>query len=226
MSKPVPNTLQLPPTHADVRAAALRIASHAHRTPVLRSRSLDALSGAWIAFKCENLQRAGAFKFRGACNAVWSLDDDTARQGVVTHSSGNHGAALALAASTRGIAAHVVVPENAVRAKLGAIEHYGAHLHFCAPTMAARESAAGRLRDETGAELVHPFTDARVIAGQGTAALELIEEVGPLDALITPVGGGGRRALRRRPRATARPLARDRKQRRRRSSVRNPGNWS
>ena len=179
------------PTYADVRAAALRIAPHAHRTPVLRSRSLDALCGAVLAFKCENLQRAGAFKFRGACNAVWSLDDDTARRGVVTHSSGNHGAALALAASTRGIAAHVVVPENAVRAKLAAIEHYGARLHFCAPTMAAREAAAEQLRAGTGAELVHPFTDARVIAGQGTAALELIEESGPLDALITPVGGGG-----------------------------------
>ena len=180
-----------PPSFADVRAAARRIAPHAHRTPVLRSRSLDALSGATLAFKCENLQRAGAFKFRGACNAVWSLDDATAARGVVTHSSGNHGAALALAATTRAIAAHVVVPENAVRAKLAAIEHYGAHLHFCAPTMAAREETAERVRTETGAELVHPFTDARVIAGQGTAALELIEDEGPFDALITPVGGGG-----------------------------------
>ena len=179
------------PTFSDVRAAALRIAPHAHRTPVLRSRSLDRLAGAELAFKCENLQRVGAFKFRGACNAVWSLDDATAARGVVTHSSGNHGAALALAASTRGVAAHVVVPENAVRAKLAAIEHYGAHLHFCAPTMAAREEAAERVRRDTGAELVHPFTDARVIAGQGTAALELIEDAGPCDALLTPVGGGG-----------------------------------
>src|SRR5262245_27543766 len=180
-----------PVDYAQVRAAAARIAAHAHRTPVLRSRSLDALAGASLLFKCENLQRAGAFKFRGACNAVWSLDDATAARGVVTHSSGNHGAALALAASTRGIAAHVVVPENAVRAKLAAIEHYGARLHFCAPTMAAREETAERVRRETGAELVHPFTDARVIAGQGTAALELIEDAGPFDALITPVGGGG-----------------------------------
>src|SRR5678815_2037013 len=132
------------PGFSDVLAAAARIAPHAHVTPVLRSCSLDALAGCEIHFKCENLQRAGAFKFRGACNAVWSLDGDTARRGVVTHSSGNHGAALALAASTRGIAAHVVVPENAVRAKLGAIGHYGAHLHFCAPTMAAREEAAER----------------------------------------------------------------------------------
>ena len=179
------------PSYAEIREAARRIAPHAHRTPVLRSRSLDRLAGAELWFKCENLQRAGAFKFRGACNAVWSLDPDTAARGVVTHSSGNHGAALALAASTRGVAAHVVVPENAVRAKLAAIEHYGARLHFCAPTMAAREETAERVRADTGAELVHPFTDARVIAGQGTAALELIEDQGPFDAVLTPVGGGG-----------------------------------
>jgi threonine dehydratase len=178
-------------TLGHVRDAAARIAPLAHVTPVLRSRSLDALAGAQLFFKAENLQRAGAFKFRGACNAVWSLDDADAARGVVTHSSGNHGAALALAARTRSIPASVVVPEGTLKAKLAAIEAYGATLHFCAPTLAAREAAAEALRSETGGELVHPFTDARVIAGQGTAALELLQQSGGLDALITPVGGGG-----------------------------------
>lgn len=179
------------PDFAAVQAAAARIAPHAHRTPVLRSRSLDALVGAELHFKCENLQRSGAFKFRGACNAVWSLSEHEAARGVVTHSSGNHGAALALAARTRGIAAHVVVPEGAVQSKLAAIEAYGAILHRCAPTMAAREAMAERVRADSGANLVHPFTDPRVIAGQGTATLELLQETGPLDALIVPIGGGG-----------------------------------
>lgn len=180
-----------PPEFADVEAAAARIAPYAQRTPVLRSRSLDALAGAELHFKCENLQRVGAFKFRGACNAVWSLPDAVAARGVVTHSSGNHGAALALAAKTRGIPAHVVVPEGAVKSKLAAIEASGAILHRCAPTIAAREAAAERVRAETGAALIHPYADPRVIAGQGTAALELLRETGPLDALIAPVGGGG-----------------------------------
>ena len=179
------------PGFAAVERAAQRIAAHAARTPSLRSRSIDALASAALFFKCENFQRAGAFKFRGACNAVWSLTDEVATRGVVTHSSGNHGAALALAARTRGIPAHVVVPQGAVKSKLAAIEAYGATLHFCAPTIAAREAAAAQLQAETGAEFVHPYTDPRVIAGQGTAALELLGEVGDLDALVTPVGGGG-----------------------------------
>ncbi|MEO7064402.1 MAG: pyridoxal-phosphate dependent enzyme [Dokdonella sp.] len=179
------------PDFAAIEAAAARIAAHAHHTPVLRSRSLDVLTGAELHFKCENLQRAGAFKFRGACNAVWSLTDAEAARGVVTHSSGNHGAALALAARTRGIAAHVVVPEGAVKSKLAAIAAYGATVHRCAPTMAAREAVAEQVRVQTGATFVHPFTDPRVIAGQGTAALELIRETEGLDTLITPVGGGG-----------------------------------
>lgn len=174
-----------------LECAAARIAPHAHVTPVLRSRSLDALSGAELHFKCENLQRAGAFKFRGACNAVWSLDDDVAVRGVVTHSSGNHGAALALAGRTRAIPVHVVVPEGAIRSKLAAIEGYGATLHRCAATLAAREVTAERVRVQTGATLVHPYTDVRVIAGQGTAAVELIREIGAIDALIAPIGGGG-----------------------------------
>ena len=179
------------PVFDDVLAAAARIAPHAHRTPVLRSRSLDALAGAELHFKCENLQRIGAFKFRGACNAVMALDAARAARGVVTHSSGNHGAALALAARERGIPCHVVVPEGAVASKLAAIEAYGAVLHRCAPTLAAREAAAARVQAETGATLVHPYTDRRVIAGQGTAALELLDETGPLDAVLTPLGGGG-----------------------------------
>src|SRR4249919_2800846 len=152
------------PDFDDVLAAAARIAPHAQVTPVLRSRSLDALAGAELHFKCENFQRAGAYKFRGACNAVWALDDETARRGVVAHSSGNHGAALALAASTRGLAAHVVVPEGAVRSKVAAIERLGATVYYCAPTIAAREARAAEVQAATGATLVHPFTDPRVIA--------------------------------------------------------------
>jgi threonine dehydratase len=176
---------------SDILAAAARIAPHAHVTPVLRSRGLDALAGCTLHFKAEPLQRAGAFKFRGACNAVWSLDDATAARGVVTHSSGNHGGALALAAQTRGIPCHVVVPDNAVVAKLAAIEGYGAVLHRCAPTIAAREAMCAQVQAETGAELVHPYTDPRVIAGQGTAAMELLGTAGALDAIVIPVGGGG-----------------------------------
>ena len=178
------------PTHADVLAAAARIAPHAQRTPVLRSRSLDAIAGCELHFKAEHLQRTGAFKFRGACNAVWALSDEAAARGVVTHSSGNHGAALALAASTRDLACHVVVPEGAVAAKLLAIQAYGATVHRCAPTIAAREEMCAQFQRNTGAELVHPYTDARVIAGQGTAALELLATAS-FDAIVVPVGGGG-----------------------------------
>ncbi|MFD0739621.1 pyridoxal-phosphate dependent enzyme [Lysobacter koreensis] len=176
---------------AAVLAAAARIAPHAHATPVLRSRTLDALAGCELHFKAEHLQRAGAFKFRGACNAVWSMTEAEAARGVVTHSSGNHGAALALAARTRGIACHVVVPEGAVAAKLAAISAYGATLHGCAATIAAREAMCADVQRQTGAALVHPYTDPRVIAGQGTAALELLAGGTALDALVVPVGGGG-----------------------------------
>jgi threonine dehydratase len=179
------------PSFEQVRDAAARIAPHARVTPVLRSTALDALAGAELHFKGEHLQRGGAFKFRGACNAVWSLSDEQAAHGVVTHSSGNHGNALALAAATRGIAAHVVVPEGAVRAKLEAIERAGAILHRCAPTQAAREAMCDEVQRATGAELVHPYADTRVMAGQGTLALELLQQTPGLDALITPVGGGG-----------------------------------
>lgn len=185
------NSASILPTFDDVLAAAARIAPHAHVTPVLHSRSIDELAGCELHFKAEHLQRAGAFKFRGACNAIWSLSDEQAARGVVTHSSGNHGAALALAARTRGIACHVVVPEGAVVAKLASIQAFGATLLRCAPTIAAREERCAQLQAETGAELVHPYTDARVIAGQGTAALELLNGDACFDALVVPVGGGG-----------------------------------
>ncbi len=184
------------PTFADVLAAAARIAPHAHVTPVVQARSLDALAGCRLHFKCEHLQRSGAFKFRGACNAVWSLPADTIARGVVTHSSGNHGGALALAARTRGLACHVVVPAGAVASKLEAIAAYGATLHHCAAGIRAREDMCAQVQADTGATLVHPYTDPAVIAGQGTAVLELLNATaGPagagLDIVVVPVGGGG-----------------------------------
>jgi len=179
-----------------IRNAAARIAPHAHVTPVLRSASLDEHAGCSLHFKCENLQRIGAFKFRGACNAVFSLSPDLAQRGVATHSSGNHGAALALAARLSGIPAHVVVPANASKVKRAAIERYGARIIDCEPNMAARDAAARDVLARTGAEFVHPFADPRVIAGQGTVALEFLRQCdGPestgLDALVAPIGGGG-----------------------------------
>ena len=171
--------------------AAERIAPHATRTPVLRSRSLNAELGADLAFKCENFQRIGAFKFRGACNAVLALSDDQAARGVATHSSGNHAAALALAAQLRGIAAHVVMPENTVQVKIDSVRRLGARIVFCAPNNQARVAALATVVAETGAVEIHPFANAQVIAGQGTAALELIREVGRLDALVAPISGGG-----------------------------------
>jgi threonine dehydratase len=174
-----------------IRAAHARIRPHVHRTPVLTSRSLDAVAEAALFFKCENLQKVGAFKARGACNAVFSLDDAEARRGVVTHSSGNHGAAVAWAAVRRGIPAWVVMPENSAEIKKAAVQGLGATVRFCAPTLEARDTTCAAVQAETGALLVHPYDDWRVIAGQGTAALELLEEIPDLDAIITPVGGGG-----------------------------------
>jgi threonine dehydratase len=179
------------PDYPDVLLAAARIAPHAEVTPVLHSRALDALSGARLHFKAEHLQRGGAFKFRGACNAVWSLEAAQAERGVVTHSSGNHGAALALAARTRGIGCHVVVPDGAVAAKLSNIARHGATLWRCEATIAARERSCAEVQASSGARLVHPYTDAAVIAGQGTAALELLRQSGGLDVLVVPAGGGG-----------------------------------
>lgn len=186
-----PRPLDLPGFH-DVLAAAARIAPHAHVTPVLRSQSLDALAGCRLHFKCENLQRVGAFKFRGACNAVMALDADAAARGVVTQSSGNHGAAIALACGLRGIAATVVVPEGTAQVKVRAMRAYGARLVQCASTnQAARDATTAEVLAETGGVLVHPFDNARVIAGQATAALELLQAAPALDTLIAPVSGGG-----------------------------------
>lgn len=179
------------PEPADVEAAAVRIAPYVHRTPVMTSTSLDTALSAHLYFKCENLQRTGAFKARGATNAVFSLDDSAAARGVATHSSGNHGAAVAMAAALRGIPAWIVVPEDASAFKRAAVERYGGIVVPCAPGLANREAALKEVASRTGAEVVHPFDDARVIAGQGTVALELLEQVGHLDLLIAPVGGGG-----------------------------------
>ncbi len=179
------------PTIEDIRRAAARLAPHAHVTPVMTSRTIDGIAGARVFFKCENLQRVGAFKFRGACNAVLSLPDEEARRGVATHSSGNHAAALALAARIRGIAAHIVMPSSAPAVKRAAVEGYGARIVTCAPTLRSREEALASVLSETDAILVHPYNDARVIAGQGTAALELASQVEDLDVVVAPVGGGG-----------------------------------
>jgi threonine dehydratase/serine racemase len=179
------------PTVDDIRAAARRIAGRAHRTPVLTSAGLDALAGAGLFFKCECFQKGGAFKFRGAFNAVMALPDAVAARGVVTHSSGNHAAALALAAKLRGIPAYVVMPANAPAVKQRAVQACGGRITLCEPTLAGRHAAADRLLSETGAVLVHPYDDPAVIAGQGTVALELHEQVPNLDAVAAPVSGGG-----------------------------------
>ncbi|QDH71500.1 pyridoxal-phosphate dependent enzyme [Marilutibacter alkalisoli] len=179
------------PTHGDVLAAAARIAPHAHVTPVMRSHALDAMAGCELHFKCENLQRAGAFKFRGACNAVFSLSDEEIARGIVTQSSGNHGAAVALAARLRGTTATVVAPHSTPKIKLAAIAGYGARIVPCDTLQASRDAVTAEVLAETGGVLVHPFNDARVIAGQGTATLELLAAVPGLDALVAPVSGGG-----------------------------------
>ena len=175
----------------DIRKAAERIQPYIHRTPVLTSESLNAITGAQVFLKCENMQKVGAFKFRGACNAVFSLTEEEAVRGVCTHSSGNHAQALALAARMRGIPAYIVMPDNAPSVKKNAVAGYGGQITFCAPTLEAREATLSRIYESTGANVVHPYNDERVIAGQGTAALELLEEVPDLDVVIAPVGGGG-----------------------------------
>ena len=175
----------------DIRAAARRIQPYIHRTPVLTNESLNAKVEAQVFLKCENMQKVGAFKFRGATNAVFSLSDEEASHGVCTHSSGNHAQALALAANLRGIPAYIVMPENAPAVKKNAVAGYGGQITFCAPTLEAREAALTRIYERTGASVVHPYNDERVIVGQGTAALELLEEIPDLEVIITPVGGGG-----------------------------------
>ena len=174
-----------------IQAAARRIAGQVHRTPVHTSRLLNQRLGAEVHVKCECFQRAGVFKFRGASNAVLSLAEDQAVRGVATHSSGNHGQALALAAQLRGIPAHVVMPSNAPAVKRAAVEGYGAQVVECEPTLKAREDTIEEVLGRTGATMVHPYDDPLVISGQGTAALELLEQVSGLDVIVTPLGGGG-----------------------------------
>ncbi|MCP4335058.1 MAG: pyridoxal-phosphate dependent enzyme [Gammaproteobacteria bacterium] len=179
------------PTFDDVLAARERIAPHVHKTPVMTSSYLNGLCGAEIFFKCENLQKVGAFKARGACNAVFGLDDASAVRGVATHSSGNHAGALSYAAARRGIEATVVMPRTAPETKKAAVRSYGGKILECEPTQAAREAMLDEVIAETGADLVHPYDDVRVIAGQATCALELLQEIDGLDAIVAPVGGGG-----------------------------------
>lgn len=179
------------PTWKDVQDAAVRIRPFAHRTPVMTSTYFDTRTGATCYFKCENFQKVGAFKFRGATNAVQSLADDVAARGVVTHSSGNHAQAVAAAARTRGIHATIVMPHDAPAVKRAAVEGYGAEIVDCEPTQAAREAGADEVVARTGATLIHPYDDNRIIAGQATAALELLEATVDLDCIVTPVGGGG-----------------------------------
>lgn len=180
-----------PPTVDDLLTAHERLRPLVHRTPVLTSSYIDSRCGANVYFKCENLQKIGAFKFRGAANAVFSLAPQELARGVVAHSSGNHAQALALAARLRGARATLVMPENSAAVKLAAVADYGAEIVLCPPGTAARESALERVMGETGATLIHPFNDPRIIAGQGTAARELLEEVPDLAVILAPVGGGG-----------------------------------
>jgi threonine dehydratase len=174
-----------------IRAAHERIRPYINRTPVLMSSRLDEVSGVSLFFKCENFQKVGAFKARGATNAVFSLDEARARRGIATHSSGNHGTALARAAKLRGIPAHIVMPLNSAKVKVRAVESYGARIVFCEPTQAAREAACADVIVKTGATLIHSFENEDVMAGQGTAAVELLEDVSDVDLLMCPVGGGG-----------------------------------
>ena len=180
-----------PPTWEAICEAHARIAPRIHRTPVLTSHSLDAVTGAQLFFKCENLQKTGSFKIRGATNAIFSLTDKEATRGIVAPSSGNHAAAVACAATWRGVPAYIVMPKNASPAKCRAVENYGGRITFCEPTVTSRQQTAARIQAETGAALVHPYDNDRIIAGQATAAKELLEEIPDLDAVLAPVSGGG-----------------------------------
>jgi threonine dehydratase len=179
------------PNWQEICEAHARIGPRIHRTPVLTSQTLNRMSGAQLFFKCENLQRTGSFKIRGAANAILSLSEEDARRGVVTQSSGNHAAAVACAAAWRGMSAWIVMPQNAPRVKWEAVEGYGGKIEFCEPTISARKEMAAKVQVETDAVLVHPYDDDRIIAGQATAAKELLEEIPDLDAVLTPVSGGG-----------------------------------
>jgi threonine dehydratase len=174
-----------------IQDAAARIRPYAHRTPVLTSLSLDRITGAKLWFKCENFQKGGAFKFRDATNAVFSLDEDDLRKGVATHSSGNHAQALALAAKTRGCPAYIVMPKTSSVVKVNGVKEYGGQITFCEPNLSSREETLARVVAETGALEIHPYNDYRIIAGQATAAMELIQDTPSLDVVMAPVGGGG-----------------------------------
>ncbi len=185
------NILNTIPDIETIRQAALRIKPFIHHTPVLTCQSLNQMVKAELFFKCENFQKVGAFKFRGATNAVLSLSDEEANRGVATHSSGNHAQALALAARIRGINAYIVMPKNSSTVKIKAVEGYGGNIIFCESTLQAREDTLTQIVKETGATFIHPYNDYRIIAGQGTCVLELLEEVQNLDVVTAPVGGGG-----------------------------------
>src|SRR5246127_2217205 len=174
-----------------IAEAHSRITPRVHRTPVLTSDSLDAMAGARLFFKCENLQKTGSFKIRGASNAILSLSEQEAAHGIVTQSSGNHGAAVACAAAWRGVPAYIVMPKNAPKVKIQAIEAYGGKITFCEAKVSSRKETCDRVQAETGAHLVHPYDDDRIIAGQATAAKEFLEEMPDLDAIFAPVSGGG-----------------------------------
>lgn len=179
------------PTYADVEAAHERIRPHIHRTPILASSYINGLAGAELFFKCENFQKAGAFKARGASNAVFGLDEETASVGVATHSSGNHALSLAYAAGKRGIPVTVVMPRTAPEPKKAAVRGYGGRIVECEPSTSSREAVFAEVVAETGAEFVHPYNDPRVIAGQATCSKEIIEDLGEIDAVVAPIGGGG-----------------------------------
>jgi threonine dehydratase len=179
------------PQLSDIQSAHRRIKPFIHKTPVFTSQQLNRLFGCELFFKCENFQKVGAFKFRGATNAVLSLTEEQKRAGVVTHSSGNHAAALSLAAGMNGIKAFIVMPENAPAVKKDAVAGYGASITFCKPTLQAREETCRLIMEKEGATLVHPYDNFNVICGQGTAALELLDERNDLDVVVAPIGGGG-----------------------------------
>ena len=179
------------PTKKDIQQAAIRIGQYIHKTPVLTSENLNSIFGCNLFFKCENLQKAGAFKSRGAVNTVFSLNDKDVKNGVCTHSSGNHAAALSRAATLKGVDAHIVMPENSSKVKISAVKHYGGKITFCKPTLASRETTLEKVIAETGAFEVHPYNDPRIIAGQATAAMEMFGEIDSLDIILAPVGGGG-----------------------------------
>ena len=179
------------PTLTEIHRAAQRIKPYIHCTPILTCETLNKMTGRTLYWKCENFQKVGAFKFRGACNAVFSLTEQEACKGVATHSSGNHAQALALAARMRGISAYIVMPKNAPAVKVAAVKGYGGKITFCEPTLKARETTLAKVVKETGAVFIHPYNDYRIIAGQATVALELLAEVPELDIVMTPVGGGG-----------------------------------